>query len=109
MFPATVRIGRLGTISDALVGQTRWDTVDVRRELDVLFRDEDDIAWSYLQSWRRNAQQLYCAAFENLVVAEKEAFRDNSYFHRRELNLSTIPEFVYDGVQDTNAEAGSLA
>ncbi|KAJ5699211.1 hypothetical protein N7536_003877 [Penicillium majusculum] len=98
-FPATVRLGRLGAISDALVGQTRWDTVDVRRELDVLFGDDDDMAYGYVQSWRRNAQQLYCAAFENLVVAEKEAFGENSYFYRRERNLSIIPEFIRDGVQ----------
>ena len=104
MFPATVRLGHLGAISDALVGQTRWDTVDVRRELDVLFGDGDDAAWGYVQSWRRNAQQLYCAAFENLVVAEKEAFGENSYFYRRERNLSTIPEFVRDGVQYTRSQ-----
>ena len=119
-FPATVRLGRLGAISDALVGQTRWDTVDVRRELDILFGDDDDIAWGYVQSWRRNAQQLYCAAFENLVLAEKEAFGENSYFYRKERNLSTIPEFIRDSVQcarsqypqgipgSPDAEVGSL-
>ncbi|KAF7514661.1 hypothetical protein PCG10_005209, partial [Penicillium crustosum] len=104
VFPATVRLGRLGAISDALVGQTRWDTVDVRRELDVLFGDDDDMAWGYVQSWRRNAQQLYCDAFENLVLAEKDAFGENSYFYRRERNLSTIPEFVRDGIEDARSQ-----
>jgi hypothetical protein len=32
------------------------------------------------------------------VAAKKEAFGDNSYFYRRELNLSTTPEFISDGV-----------
>ncbi|KAJ6126156.1 hypothetical protein N7471_010649 [Penicillium samsonianum] len=75
IFPATVRLGHLGAISDALIGQTRWDTAD-----------------------RRNAQRLYYTAFTNLVAAEKEAFGDDSYFYRRELNLSTTPAFIRDGV-----------
>jgi hypothetical protein len=98
IFPATVRLGHLGAISDALIGQTRWDTADVRRELDILFGDNEDISWNYIQAWRRNAQRLYCTAFTNLVAAEKEAFGDDSYFYRRELNLSTTPEFIRDGV-----------
>jgi hypothetical protein len=98
IFPATVRLGHLGSISDALIGQTRWDGVDVRRELDILFGEDSEAAWIYIQAWRRNAQQLYCAAFDNLVAAEKEAFAENSYFLRRELNLDTSPAFIRDGV-----------
>ena len=62
------------------------------------------MAWGYVQSWRRNAQQLYCDAFENLVLAEKDAFGENSYFYRRERNLSTIPEFGRDGIEDARSQ-----
>jgi hypothetical protein len=98
IFPPTIRLGQLGSISDALVGRTRWNGVDVRRELDILFGEEDEAAWAYIQSWRRNAQQLYCSAFENLIAAEKEAFAENSYFLRKELKLDTSPAFIRDGV-----------
>ncbi|OQE59145.1 hypothetical protein PENNAL_c0341G06770, partial [Penicillium nalgiovense] len=45
--------------------------------------------------------RLYYTTFTNLVAAEKEAFSDDSYFYRRELNLSTTPEFICDSVYYT--------
>ncbi|KAJ5736617.1 uncharacterized protein N7483_001742 [Penicillium malachiteum] len=97
IFPATVRLGRLGAISDALVGQVRWDEVDVREELDILFGDDDVAAWGFIQRWRKHAQQLYIAAFEKLVLTERAAFGANSFFERTQLGLDVTPVFIKGG------------
>ncbi|KAJ5740169.1 hypothetical protein N7493_000041 [Penicillium malachiteum] len=97
VFPATIRVGRLGAISDALVGQVRWDEVDVREELDILFGDDDMAAWDFIRKWRKHAQQLYISAFEKLVLAERTAFGANSFFERTRLGLDVTPVFIKHG------------
>ncbi|KAJ5654780.1 hypothetical protein N7490_001783 [Penicillium lividum] len=98
IFPATVRLGRLGAFSDALIGQTRWDGVDVREELDILFGDDDMSAWEFVRNWRQHAQQLYVTAFKKLVTAERATFGANSFFQRAELGLDVTPAFIKEGV-----------
>jgi hypothetical protein len=98
IFPATVRLGRLGAISDALIGQTRWDGVDVREELDILFGDDDMSAWEFVRKWRQHAQQLYVTAFKKLVTAERATFGANSFFQRADLGLDVTPAFIKEGV-----------
>lgn len=93
-FAASTQLTDLGYISNALVGRERWTSVNVVRELDILFGLDNTAATLYINNWRTQARERYIAAMENLRAIEGGLFGANSFVKRSATNLPTVPLFL---------------
>ncbi|KAJ5660870.1 uncharacterized protein N7484_000242 [Penicillium longicatenatum] len=94
VFPATAQMTGLGAISDALVGRVRWSSISVTSELDVLFGKDQAAGIKFIQDWRARAVLRYKQLFQEIVVAEKRIFGENSFFHLHETGKPIPPPFL---------------
>ncbi|EAS27142.2 uncharacterized protein CIMG_12596 [Coccidioides immitis RS] len=80
-FPTTIQLQDLGAISDALVGQIRWDNPMVIKELDILFGPDDKKAQDFINNWCLKAMQIALDVIANTYQIEKKAFDNKFYWH----------------------------
>ena len=87
-FPASVRLGGLGDLSDALVCRQRHDMYAVESEKELLLTGSMVEVDSYLENWRKVAVNRVCEAFELVKEGEMKRFGKKSYFYRKMNGLS---------------------
>jgi hypothetical protein len=87
-FPATIELGGLGALSDALVCRQRHDRHAVVAEKRLLLAGTEAEVGVYLEQWRKTAVNRVCEAFELVKEAEVERFGEKSYFYRKSHGLS---------------------
>lgn len=91
-FPASVEIGGLGALSDALVCRRRWDSLAVIKDRDLLLGGDTERVSAYIAQWRKRAEQTALEAFEVVKEEERRVFGEKSYFyHRERLDQQGIP------------------
>lgn len=94
VFPGTLRLCGLGAVSDALVGRAKWNNTETIQGVNLLFGQDEKVAWKYIEDWRQNTFTKYITTFDRMVQVEKATYEENSFFNRLEVGLSTWPAFM---------------
>lgn len=84
-FPSAIELPSLGPLSDALVGQTSWNSPLVRTEQEMMLKD-NKTAMLYYKNWIDNAAETFIKTFNALQDNERAIYQQNSYFKWREDN-----------------------
>lgn len=90
-FPAAVAMRNISALSDALVGQRRWDDPHVVIERNWLLGPDDDQAWRYVQHCRSKMKRAYKRNMALIRKLEKEYYGNNSFYYLRETGQYTEP------------------
>ncbi|KAE8153057.1 hypothetical protein BDV25DRAFT_137298 [Aspergillus avenaceus] len=77
-FPAAVQLTGLGAISDALVGRRRWDSPEVREELNQLFSPDISVGRRFIVKWRESALERAHQCLDKVFRFERDAFQEHS-------------------------------
>ncbi|EER25777.1 hypothetical protein CPC735_042210 [Coccidioides posadasii C735 delta SOWgp] len=80
----------LGAISDALVGQIRWDNPMVIEELNILFGSDDKKAQDFINNWHLKTMQIALNAIVKTYQIEKKAFGNKFYWHCVHNNIDPV-------------------
>ncbi|KAB8303955.1 hypothetical protein EYC80_005313 [Monilinia laxa] len=80
-FPACVRLGSLGALSDVLLGFRHWDSPEFIAEQELLFHEDKSIALQFILDWRQNAYSIACESFRIIKDAEQHIFQTKSFWN----------------------------
>lgn len=95
-FPASVPLRHISHLSDALIGQARWDDPLVQFEAAVVLGNDDSAAWEFVNSCRQRMIRQYKFNMGIIRDIEKAAYGKNSYFRLLECGLYREPQFEGD-------------
>jgi hypothetical protein len=95
-FPASLPLRHISHLSDALVGQNRWDNPLVRREAEIVLGENDDAARVYVQESRQKMIQKYKENMRLIREIEKARYGENSFFRLCEQGLFREPQYEGD-------------
>ena len=95
-FVASVTLRHVSHLSDALIGQARWDDPAVEYEASIVLGEDDTAAWEFVNSCRRRMARLYKHNMSIIRSVEKSSFGKNSYYRLVENGLFKTPEFEGD-------------
>lgn len=87
IFPATVQLAGLGSISDALVGRCSWEMRGRQAYENFWTKNAKE---GYIK-WQKQARIAILTAWEEVIEKEKRAFKEDSFFRKREQEL---PEYA---------------
>ncbi|EFW13389.1 conserved hypothetical protein [Coccidioides posadasii str. Silveira] len=76
-----LEVNKAGAISDALVGQIRWDNPMVIEKLNILFGPDDKKAQDFINNWCLKTTRIALDAIVKTYQIEKKAFGNKSYWH----------------------------
>lgn len=79
-FPFKGELGYLGPLSDALLGRRGWGSADVEAERRIVLGGPKR-AEEFIRKWRHRAVTEVVKAFQSKKEAERERFKENSYFN----------------------------
>jgi hypothetical protein len=88
-FPGSILLDRVSPLAEALVGSRRWTDPDVLRERDILLGSDDDASHALVAVIRARLVEAYLRQWKDLVAAEKRAYGVNSYFGRRDGDITS--------------------
>jgi hypothetical protein len=91
-FPASVVLGSISPIGDALVGRRKYTDPEVQRDLKILFGSDREAAAKLVKQHQDEAVRQYFVAYKKMEALEREIFGENSYFHWRDQGNLGIPE-----------------
>jgi hypothetical protein len=91
-FPASVVLGSISPIGDALVGRRKYTDPEVQRDLKTLFGSDEEAASRLVKQHQDEAVRQYFIAYKKMEVLEREFFGENSYFHWRDQGNLGIPK-----------------
>ena len=92
-FVASVPLKHVSHLSDALIGQARWDDPAVEYEASIVLGKDDTAACEFVNSCRCRMARLYKHNMSIIRSVEKSSFRKNSYYWLVENGLFKTPEF----------------
>ena len=103
-FPASIPVRNLCAIGDALVGQCKWNDSIVIWERDLLFGDDETIAWGYVEHFQKKAVETYRENMKYIRILEEEAYGANSYYRlkREGKNVNILSENDDVGIEILN-------
>ena len=91
-FPAAVSMRNISALSDALVGQRRWDDPVVVIERNWLLGPDEDAAWKFVEHCRGKMKREYKRNMTLVRRLEKEYYGENSFYYHRETGQYVEPE-----------------
>jgi hypothetical protein len=91
-FPAAVSMRNISALSDALVGQRRWDDPLVIIERNWLLGPDEDAAWKFVEHCRSKMRRAYKRNMVLVRRLEKEYYGENSFYYLRETGQYVEPE-----------------
>ena len=95
-FPASLPLRHISHLSDALVGQTRWDDPLVQMEMGIVLGGDSAHAWEFIDLCRRRAIRKYKYNADIIKSLEKATYGRNSYFRLVENGLYREPRYEGD-------------
>ena len=95
-FVASVPLRHVSHLSDALIGQVRWDDPAVKYEASIVLGEDDTATWEFVNSCRHRMARLYKHNMSIIWSVEKSSFGKNSYYQLVENGLFKTPEFEGD-------------
>ena len=95
-FPASVPLKHVSYLSNAVVGQTRWDDPMVEYGASIVLGGDDETAWKFVKECCRRMTRLYKHNMTVIREVEKDSFRKNSYLCLLENGLYKEPQFEGD-------------
>ena len=96
-------------IGRALVGQMRWDELEVIEEQQILFGDDNKAARAFVNRMRANLLEGYVSTFELLRKKEKLLYGEKSYFYMKEHGGAPLPEDQESDTTSITDSIGSLS
>jgi len=71
----------ISALSDALVGQRRWDDPEVVIEWNWLLGADTDMSWKFVEHCRRRFKRAYKRNMALIQILECEYYGKNSFYH----------------------------
>ena len=90
-FLAAVAVRHISGLSDALVGQRRWDDPQEIVERNWLLGPNDEAAWKFVKGCRRRMKKTFRANMGLVRELEKEYYGENSFYYLHETGQYKAP------------------
>ena len=95
-FVASVPLRHVSHLSDALIGQARWDDPAVEHEAGIVLGKDDAAAWDFVNTCRHKMKRMYKHNMTITRDVEKARYGKDSYFRLVENRLFVTPKFEGD-------------
>ena len=95
-FVASVPLRNVSHLSDALIGQARWDDPAVENAASIVLGNDDAAAWEFVKACRHRMKRTYK---DNMIIirdVDKTRYGKDSYFRLVENSLFVTPKFECD-------------
>ncbi|KAF8453402.1 hypothetical protein BDZ91DRAFT_808010 [Kalaharituber pfeilii] len=90
-FPAAVALRHISALSDALIGQRRWDDPAVLIEADLVLGENENDAWDFVNSCRHRMIRAYKQNMKIIRELETYHYGKNSYYYLVDKGLYKEP------------------
>ena len=84
-------IRHISALSDALLGQRRWDDPQVIIERNWLLRADADPSWIFIERCRERLAKAFRRNMRLVRLLEREYYGENSFYYLREIDQYQEP------------------
>ena len=95
-FVASVPLRHVSHLSEALIGQARWDDPAVEYKAGIVLGNDDAAAWDFVNTCRHKMKCMYKHNMTIIQDVEKARYGKDSYFRLVENGLFVTPKFKCD-------------